>query len=174
MVIWMIGLSGAGKTTIGRRVYRQWKQRAPNTVMVDGDEIRDIFAQNDITSDYSVAGRRRNAERIKQLCAWLDGQGINVVCNILLLFDDVSAWNREHLSEYFEVYVSTPLAVVKQRDSKGLYAAAARGEMKDVVGVDIEYTPPAGADLTIDNSDPQLDHDELARRILARALEVAA
>ena len=135
MVIWLIGLSGAGKTAIGRCVYHEWKKRESNTVLIDGDEIREIFKQNQNQADYSLEGRRQNAERIKQLCAWLDRQGINVVCNILLLFNDVSDWNREHLSSYFEVYVATPLDVVKARDSKGLYAAALSGEMKNIVGI---------------------------------------
>jgi len=174
MVIWLIGLSGAGKTTIGKCVYREWKKHEPNTVLVDGDEIREIFSRNNSDSDYSLDGRRKNAERIKQLCAWLDRQGINVVCNILLLFGDVSDWNRENLSGYLEVYVSTPLDVVKERDSKGLYSAAEKGEMKNVVGVDIPFPPPASPDITIDNSESRLRHDDIAVQILSRVKEVAA
>jgi adenylylsulfate kinase-like enzyme len=174
MVIWLIGLSGAGKTTIGKCVYREWKKHEPNTVLIDGDEIREIFSRNEIDSDYSLDARRNNAERIKQLCAWLDRQGINVVCNILLLFADVSEWNRENLSGYLEVYVSTPLEVVKWRDSKGLYSAAERGEMKNVVGVDIPFSPPAAPDLTLDNSDNRTRHDDTALRILSRARVLSA
>lgn len=174
MVIWLIGLSGAGKTTIGKSVYREWKKHEPNTVLVDGDEIREIFSQNNTDSDYSLDGRRKNAERIKQLCAWLDRQGINVVCNILLLFGDVSDWNRENLSGYLEVFVSTPLDVVKARDSKGLYAAAEKGEMKNVVGMDIPFPPPASPDITIDNSDSRTRHDDMAALILSRMRELAA
>ncbi len=169
MVIWLIGLSGAGKTTIGKRVYQEWKKHEPNTVLVDGDEIRELFSVNHSDSDYSLDGRRKNAERIKQLCAWLDRQGINVVCNILLLFGDVSEWNRENLSGYLEVYVSTPLDVVKKRDSKGLYSAAERGEMKNVVGMDIPFPPPVSPDLTIDNSGSELRHELVARQIMSLA-----
>lgn len=174
MVIWLIGLSGAGKTTIGKCVYREWKKREPNTVLVDGDQIREIFNQDNTGSDYSIEGRRKNAERIKQLCAWLDGQGINVVCNILLLFGDISDWNRENLSAYLEVYVSTPLDVVKARDSKGLYSAAEKGETKNVVGVDIPFPTPVSPDITIDNSEIRVRHEDMAAQILSRAREVAA
>jgi adenylylsulfate kinase len=174
MVIWLIGLSGAGKTTIGTCVYREWKKREPNTVLVDGDEIREIFNQDNSGSDYSIEGRRKNAERIKQLCAWLDRQGINVVCNILLLFGDISDWNRANLSGYLEVYVSTPLDVVKARDSKGLYSAAEKGETQNVVGVDIPFPTPVSPDITIDNSEITVGHEDVAVQILSRASEVAA
>lgn len=174
MVIWLIGLSGAGKTTIGKCVYEVWKKHESNTVLVDGDEIREIFSRDGSGSDYSLEGRRKNAERIKQLCAWLDRQGINVVCNILLLFGDVSDWNRKNLTGYLEVYVSTPLDVVKARDSKGLYAAAEKGEMKNVVGVDIPFPPPASPDITVDNSDSRINHADIARQILSRMKEIAA
>jgi len=174
MVIWLIGLSGAGKTTIGKCVYQEWKKYEPNTVLVDGDEIREIFYSNQSSSDYSVDGRRKNAERIKQLCAWLDRQGINVVCNILLLFDDVSIWNRENFSKYMEIYVSTPIEVVKSRDYKGLYAAAEKGEIKNVVGVDIPFPTPVSSDMTVDNSGSDNQHDDIAKQILSRAKEIAA
>ena len=174
MVIWLIGLSGAGKTTIGKCVHREWKKHEPNTVLVDGDEIRELFSLNQEDSDYSLDGRRKNAERIKHLCAWLDRQGVNVVCNILLLFSDVSDWNRENLSGYLEVYISTPLDVVKKRDSKGLYSAAEKGEMKNVVGIDIPFPPPAHPDLTIDNSDSNPEHELVAKQILSRVKGHAA
>jgi len=96
------------------------------------------------------------------------------VCNILLLFGDVSKWIRENLSGYLEVYVSTPLDVVKARDSKGLYSAAEKGKMKNVVGVDIPFPTPTSPDIIIDNSDSRIRHHDMAVQILSRAREVAA
>ena len=95
MVIWLVGMSGAGKTTIGQALYASLKAQRPQTVFVDGDEIRALFRHDQQADAYSVAGRRVNAERIQALCGWLDGQGIDVVCCILSMFQDISDDNRQ-------------------------------------------------------------------------------
>ncbi len=169
MVIWIIGLSGAGKTTLSRAVAACWRERKPNTVLLDGDDIRRIFNQERGAGDYAVEGRRRNAERIAAICEMLDRQGINVVCAILSLFPEQRAENRRRFSRYFEVFLDAPLSVLEARDTKGLYAAARVGRMECVVGVDIPFPRPDGADLVIDTSGALPDMDALARDVLARA-----
>lgn len=168
MVIWLIGLSGSGKTTLGRAMVAQWKRREANCVLVDGDEVRRIFGQDQAPADYSLAGRRRNAERILELCAWLDAQGIHVVCSILSLFPDLRASNRQRFSRYFEVYLNPPLQTLIERDTKGLYRKALAGEMRDMVGIDLPFPEPEHPDMTLDTSQPA-DIDALAGRILAAA-----
>jgi adenylylsulfate kinase len=168
MVIWLIGLSGSGKTTLGREIAQQWKQQQPNTVLVDGDEVRRIFRQDLAAADYSMAGRRLNAERIFELCAWLDAQHINVVCSILSIFPDLREKNRAHFQRYFEVYLNPPFDTLVQRDTKGLYRKALAGEMSDMVGVDIPFPAPTSADLEIDTSNAA-DIVNLARSILEQA-----
>ena len=169
MVIWLIGLSASGKTTIGRELWHRWKAESPETVFLDGDEVRDVFAQFKHPDPYGIEGRRANAERMTELCALLDRQGINVVCSILSIFDEMRAANRERFSRYFEVFLDVPLEVVRQRDPKGIYAAAARGEMKDVVGLDIPFPTPRDYDLRIDNSSDEVSPALLAAKILAEA-----
>lgn len=169
MVIWLIGMSGAGKTTIGRQVCSIWKARATNTVFVDGDEMRQIFKHDQHPNAYSLEGRSANADRIAQLCAWLDRQQINVVCCILSIFEETRRWNRLTYSKYYEVYVSVPLEILTKRDTKDLYQPALRGELKNVVGVDIPFMPPASPDLVIDNSREGLDVNACARQILTAA-----
>lgn len=168
MVIWLIGMSGSGKTTLGREIARQWKQQQSNTVLLDGDEVRRIFRQDLAEADYSLAGRRLNAERIFELCAWLDQQQINVVCSILSVFPDLRAKNREHFQHYFEVYLNPPFQTLVERDTKGLYRKALAGQMPNMVGVDIPFPPPEAADMEIDTSLP-VGIAELARGILEQA-----
>lgn len=167
MIVWLIGLSGCGKTTIGRPLYRLWKERAPNTVFVDGDEIRAMFQYDQLPDAHTIEGRRVNGQRISELCAWLDRQDINVVCCILSLFPEMRLKNRDRFSGYFEVYLRVPMAELERRDSKGLYRAARRGEIKDVVGVDIPFPEPDCADLVIDNygadSDPEREANHIAQ-----------
>ena len=169
MVIWIIGLSAAGKTTIAREVCRQWRQVAPNVVLVDGDELRDVFATNTCADAHDLSGRRRNADRICALCQWLDRQEMHVVCSILSVFEQSRQWNREHLKQYFEVYVAVPMEVLRLRETKGLYAAAAAGTMKNVAGVDLPFDPPSASDLIIDNSADRDSITDVAAEILAAA-----
>jgi adenylylsulfate kinase len=168
MVIWLIGLSGSGKTTLAAQIVRQWKATEANTVWIDGDEVRRIFGQDRQAADYSIAGRRQNAERIFELCSWLNGQDHNVVCSVLSIFPDLRARARTHFRRYFEVFLNPPLQTLLERDTKGLYRKARAGELKDVVGVDIPFPPPTDADLELDTSQSD-DIPGLAKRILDEA-----
>jgi adenylylsulfate kinase len=172
MVIWLTGLSASGKTTIGRRMVALWRETAPGTVLVDGDEVRrlmDAGAGGDEDA-YSLPARRMVAGRIAALCGWLDGQGINVVCCTISLFGDLHALNRARFSRYFEVFIDVPIEIAEKRDPNGLYAAARRGERRNVIGIDLPFAPPAAPDLVIDNSADCADPGVLARDILNRAL----
>jgi adenylylsulfate kinase len=171
LVIWLIGLSGAGKTTIGRHIHELWKKESPNTVFVDGDEIRAIFKHDKIGDSYTVESRRKNADRICEICAWLDKQDINVVCCILSIFEESRQWNRQTFSKYFEVYISIPMEISKKRDYKNLYKDAEMGKIKDVVGVDIPFIPPVKPNYVFDNSADNIDFYGLAVDILRRAKE---
>jgi len=166
MIVWLVGLSGAGKTTIARELHRQWQAREPATVLIDGDEIREIFKNDRNATAYTPEGRRINAERIAAMSDWLDAQNINAVVSILCIFPDILTANRSRYSRYFEVFVDAPLADLEARDGKGLYAASRRGEMADVVGIDIPFPTPTRSDLVIRNDEPRLDSEAIAAKIL--------
>ncbi len=169
MVIWLTGLAGSGKTTVGRHLYALWKPRAPNTVLVDGDDIRRILGRDEEARDYTLEGRRHVAERIHEICAWLDRQDINVICCTMSFFPDVHERNRKLFSRYFEVYISVPMDILCRRDTKNLYAPAMRGEIRNVVGVNLPFTPPGAPDMVIDNSRDGADLRSFAAEILDKA-----
>jgi len=172
MVIWIIGLSGAGKTTIGRQVYKKLKSNHANTVLIDGDEIRDIFKNDQLQNDYSIHARKQNADRICAMCKWLDNQDINVVCCILSLFEESRNWNKLNYSNYFEVYIRVPIDFLKKnRDYKGIYARADQGRLKSVVGVDIPFSEPLHSDMVIDNTIEKNSFDEIANDIIKQCSE---
>lgn len=166
MVIWLIGLAGAGKTSIGRAVYAQLKRRNPATVFLDGDHVRAIMGED---LGHSIEDRRRNGWRICRLCEYFDSQDIDVVCCILSLFHDQQRWNREKLRRYFEVFVDVPMKVLEARDQKGLYSAARAGTTRNVAGIDIPFKPPETPDLVIANSEPVSDFTSVATDIVAAA-----
>ncbi|WP_394128837.1 adenylyl-sulfate kinase [Shewanella maritima] len=168
MVIWLIGMSGSGKTTIGKELFQKMQATKPNTVLIDGDQIREIFKHDKGDAPYTISGRRANAERIQALCYWLEQQGIDVVCCILSLFQDIQDNNRRKFSEYHEVFVDSPIETLIKRDNKGLYQSALSGEQTNVVGIDIPYTPPASPDLIINNSYQQQDIGKYVEEIITR------
>ncbi|HEY3749883.1 MAG TPA: adenylyl-sulfate kinase [Pseudonocardiaceae bacterium] len=163
MIIWLIGMSGAGKTTVGTRLHRRLRETTPNVVYLDGDLLRDVWGTS---LGHDMAGRAANAERISRLCAMLDGQDIHVVAAVLSIFPEWQAWNREHFSQYYEVFLDIPMDVVIDRDTKGLYRSALHGETTNVVGVDIPFPRPAGPDLILDSSGRGGTPDELVERIV--------
>lgn len=169
MILWIVGLSGAGKTTLGREVYAQWKARDAATVLVDGDEIRAIFGADRGGQAFTLSGRRQNADRIVEICNWLDRQGINVVCCVLCIFPDVLAENRHRFTRYFEVFLDAPLESVMARDAKGIYAGAKQGTVGDVVGIDIPFPRPLASDLVIANGESPFDPVRIAAEVLDRA-----
>lgn len=168
MIVWLIGLSGAGKTTVGTRLAERLRAEHPNLVYLDGDLLREVWGG---ALSHDVAGRRVNAERLSKLCRMLDRQGIHVVAAVLSIFPEWQRWNRENLSGYFEVLLDVPMEVVVERDTKGLYRAALAGTTSNVVGVDIPFPRPAEPDLVLDSSGRDGTPDELAARI-ADALAV--
>ena len=163
MVVWIIGLSGTGKSTLAVEVVRLVRDRQPNVVLVDGDAIRTVFGDD---LGHTLEDRRRNAERICRLCQFFDEQGIHVVCAILSLFPETREWNRRHLDHYYEVFVDTPIDELIARDPKGLYARFQRGETRDVAGMDLEFPRPDSADLVIANTGSR-------EQLLAHARQIA-
>ena len=136
------------------------------------NDIRKIFKHDTSEAAYTLEERKKNADRICELCAWLDRQGVNVVCSILSIFEESREWNRKNYSKYFEVFIDVPMEVLMRRELKGLYASAQRGEQKNVVGVDIPFTPPARPDYVFKNAENSSDLRGIARDILSKALRL--
>jgi len=169
MIVWIIGLSGAGKTTLANEVVANVRSDQGNVVLIDGDKVREVFG-NDL--GHTMEDRLTNARRMCQLCKLLDDQGINVVCAILSLFPESQSWNRKNLKTYYEVFIDTPMQDLIERDSKGIYRKFQRGEIRDVAGMDIEFPRPDSADLIINNTNSKgilLDYAKgIAEKILSK------
>lgn len=163
MVIWLIGLSGTGKTTLACQVVERIRQMNGKVVLLDGDLIRTLFG-NDV--DHTIEGRRRNAERLSVLTKYLADQGIHVVAAVLSIFPEWRRWNRENIPDYSEVYLKASMQTLLRRDIKNLYAKATSSEIVNVVGVDIPFPEPENPDLVIENDVDRLDFQELTDKIM--------
>ena len=164
MVFWIIGLAGAGKTTIAKALYAKLKASEPSTVLLDGDSIREIMGGD---LGFTLEDRRRNGWRICRMCKYLDEQGINVICATLSQFHDQQDWNRANLSDYFEVFVDVDMEVLVRRDQKGLYSGALAGSISNVVGVDMLFPPPISPDLVLKNSESVSEFSSFVEKIQA-------
>lgn len=147
MIVWITGISGAGKTTLCDELSALLKPNIPELVVIDGDFVRETFGN---TLGYKEQDRIVQIQRIQRLARELDRQGLVVLVAALYANGDLLSWNRENFANYFEVYLDAPLTLVQARDAKGLYAKAARGEMPDVVGIDVPWHAPQNADLHVD------------------------
>ena len=163
MVIWIIGLSGTGKTTLANLVVERIRKSKGKVVLLDGDIIRELFG-NDV--DHSIDGRRRNAERLSVLSKFLASQGIHVVAAVLSIFPEWRQWNRENISDYSEVYIKASIETLLSRDIKDLYAKALNGEIKNVVGVDIPFPEPENPELILENDLERSEFDEFINKIM--------
>ena len=147
-VYWITGLSGAGKTTIGKLFYNYLKEQHPNTVFLDGDTLRKVFGDD---LGYTEEERRKCAMRYSRLCAMLEKQGMNVVCCTISMFDSVRQWNRENIYNYREIYVRVSMDTLCARDQKGLYSGITSETDKDVAGIHFQVEMPKNPDLILDN-----------------------
>ncbi|MDC1450337.1 adenylyl-sulfate kinase [Candidatus Thioglobus sp.] len=163
MVVWMIGLSRAGKTTLSKLLHKELKLKVDNLVLIDGDVIRDLFG-NDV--DHSIEGRRKNAERLSQLSKFLSDQNIHVIAAVLSIFPQWQDWNRLHIKDYREIYIKVPIDVLETRDVNQLYSQAKIGKIKNVVGVDIPFPEPKNSDLIIENNITTDDFSEILNKIM--------
>ncbi len=147
-VFWITGLSGAGKTTVGRELWSRLRSAGRPATFLDGDALRAVIAED---LDYSAANRLRSAMRNARLCRLLAEQGADVVCATISLFHKVQRWNRENIPGYCEIYLRVPMEELRRRDNKGIYARAERGDARDVVGIDLPTEAPEAPDLVLDN-----------------------
>lgn len=165
-VIWLTGLSGAGKTTIGRAMCRSLRDRGVSSLLLDGDEVRAACG-----SDYGhdLDGRLRNAYRMSRLAKLAAEQGLTVTVSTMSLFHEIHAWNREHLPSYFEVLLDVRVDVCRRRDPKDLYRDVARNLQRNVGGVDVAVEFPLNPHLVLDNNADQTDVLAIADRIVRAA-----
>ncbi|MFI3173703.1 MAG: adenylyl-sulfate kinase [Bacillota bacterium] len=143
-VYWITGLSGSGKTTIGKALYEKIQQSTEKVIFLDGDTMRNYIG---FDVGYSDIERRNLGIKYSGLCEMLYRQGFTIVCCTIAMFDEIRDLNRKNIENYVEVYVKVNLEVLHQRDQKNLYSSKAT----NVVGVDIPPELPKNPDIIIEN-----------------------
>lgn len=159
LVVFFTGLSGSGKSTLAREVAGRLAVEHHITLL-DGDVVRSHLSRG---LGFSRQDRDVNIRRIGWVAAEVAKHGGLAICAPIAPYDDARQWVRRHVEatcgrgSFMLVWVSTPLAVCEQRDTKGLYARARAGELRGFTGVDDPYEQPLDAELTVDTSETDLD-----------------
>lgn len=160
-VIWLTGLSGAGKTTIATALGTALSQQGVTVELLDGDVLRRAFPD----TGFSPEDRDRHVRRTGEMASRLERAGTTVVAALISPSAASRAYVRSVCRRFIEVYVSTPLEECERRDPKQLYRRARRGEISQFTGISAPYEPPPAPDVTVDTRTCSVD--EAVTRIVA-------
>jgi bifunctional enzyme CysN/CysC len=150
-VLWFTGLSGAGKSTIANLVEQKLVARGRHTFLLDGDNVRHGLNRD---LGFTEADRIENIRRVGEVARLLADAGLIVMTAFISPFRAERHMVRRMMAEgeFIEVFVDTPLAEAEKRDTKGLYAKARAGELKNFTGIDSPYEPPEQPEIRIDTT----------------------
>ncbi len=148
LLVWFTGLSGSGKSTLASALEKELFAKGLNTYILDGDNVRKGL-NSDL--DFTDEGRKENIRRIGEVSNLFIDAGVVVLTAFISPFvsDRAQAKSLVGAENFVEVFVDCPLEVCEQRDVKGLYAKARKGEIKNFTGIDSPFEKPTHADLVI-------------------------
>ncbi|MBI1682533.1 sulfate adenylyltransferase subunit CysN [Caulobacter hibisci] len=163
-VVWLTGLSGAGKSTIANLVEKRLHALGRHTYLLDGDNVRHGLNKD---LGFTEEDRVENIRRVAEVAKLMVDAGLIVLTAFISPFRAERQLAREILNdgEFVEVFVDTPLAVAESRDVKGLYKKARSGQLKNFTGIDSPYEAPEAAELVIDTT--KVDPVAAAEQIVA-------
>lgn len=159
-VLWFTGLSGSGKSTLANALEHKLHSRGVRTYVLDGDNVRQGLNKD---LSFSEKDRVENIRRIAEVSKLMMDAGIVVLTAFISPFRKDREIARHLIGEdhFFEIYLSTPLAVCEARDPKGLYAKARQGSIPNMTGISSPYEPPTNPWVSLDSGQQNLD-DEIS------------
>lgn len=163
-VVWFTGLSGSGKSTVANIVEKKLAAAGHHTYLLDGDNVRHGLNKD---LGFTDADRVENIRRIGEVAGLMVDAGMIVLTAFISPFRSERDLARSIVGEgeFIEVHVDTPLSVAEERDPKGLYKKARRGELKNFTGIDSPYEAPESAEILIDTG--TLSAEQAAERVIA-------
>ena len=170
-VVWLTGLSGAGKSTIAAALEKELFQRAMHTYVLDGDNLRHGLNSN---LGFSPEDRAENIRRVGEVAKLMADAGTVVITSFISPYRLDRRLAREIAlqagAEFVEVFVDAPLAVCEERDSKGLYQKARAGLLKGFTGIDAPYEPPEDPEIVVhtDKQSPEESVGQILDDLLPR------
>lgn len=161
--LWFTGLSGAGKTTISHLVETELRGRGSRVELLDGDVVRENLSKG---LGFSKEDRDTNIRRIAFVADLLSRNGVPVITAAISPYEEIRDEARENMGDRFiEVYIEASVDVCAERDTKGLYAKAFAGEIKEFTGVSDPYEAPESPELRIKTEEES--PEESAAKVVA-------
>jgi adenylylsulfate kinase len=156
VVLWFTGLSGSGKSTIANALEQALFTAGRRTYLLDGDNVRHGLCAD---LGFSLADRNENLRRVGAVASLMVDAGLIVLSAFVSPRQQQRDLIRAQLppGRFIEIHVATPLAVCEQRDVKGLYQKARRGEIANFTGISDPYEAPTTAELVIDTSERSVE-----------------
>jgi bifunctional enzyme CysN/CysC len=163
VVVWFTGLSGAGKSTIANLVEKRLHSLGRHTFLLDGDNVRHGLNKD---LGFTEADRVENIRRVAEVARLMLDAGLITLVSFISPFRAERDMARARVAEgqFCEIFVDTPLPVAEERDPKGLYKKARRGDLKNFTGIDSPYEAPEAPELRIDTT--LLDAEQAAEAVL--------
>jgi bifunctional enzyme CysN/CysC len=166
-VLWLTGLSGAGKSTIANLVEKQLARMNRHTFLLDGDNVRHGLNRD---LGFTQADRIENIRRVGEVAKLMTDAGLIVITAFISPFRAERDMVRQMMrpGEFFEIFVDTPLAAAEARDVKGLYKKARSGQLKNFTGIDSPYESPTTPEIHIDTTrmSPEQAAEEIIRKLI--------
>lgn len=149
-VIWFTGLSGSGKSTLAGKLEEELHRKAWHTYLLDGDNVRMGLNKG---LGFSLEDRKENIRRIGEVSKLFVDAGVIVLCAFVSPLREDREFVRSLFpeGEFVEVYVDCPIEICEQRDVKGLYAKARKGEIKDFTGISSPFEPSENPEIRIES-----------------------
>lgn len=161
-VVWLTGLPGSGKSTIGKRLADELRALGRRVEYLDGDLVRPWLSPE---AGFTREDRVRHLTRVAFVSHLLARNGVAVVAAFVSPYRDVREKARGIIGDFIEVYVKCPLEICIERDPKGLYKRALAGVIKHMTGLDDPYEEPINPEVVVDTS--KMGVDECVGRIMS-------
>ncbi|MDA0322413.1 MAG: adenylyl-sulfate kinase [Verrucomicrobia bacterium] len=159
--LWFTGLSGAGKTTLSNAVEKELRRLELNVEHLDGDIVRKYLSRD---LGFTKEDRGKNIERVTFVASLLTKYGVATLVSFISPYREKREEAREMIGNFVEVYVKCPLEVCEERDVKGLYEKARKGEIDYFTGITDPYEEPENADVVVDTN--ELNETQCAEAVL--------
>src|SRR5512143_3945763 len=166
--IWFTGLSGAGKSTVSNLIEGELRARNLRVEVLDGDVIRTHLSKG---LGFSKEDRDTNIRRIGWVCEVLSRNGVVAIAAAISPYREIRDEVRGKVGRFVEVYMSAPIDVLAERDVKGLYKKALRGEIKNFTGVDDPYEAPVNPEVVC-HTDGRETPEQSAAKVICKLEEL--